>query len=194
VIAEYVAMMRKTIPSMTVSYDENRNQHSKELNKLKQYLLSLTLKLYTFSQSLEYNDFVLLHGVTAAWSLCQILPYLKVNDVNKVVQNFMCVLIAVFVIQKAHSMDKGMEEAARWRSVESRRMMAELALKLKGEALSGTFRDEHVYKLLAVALDCLEDGSIDDTTALLAVRKVINYPLTVTGRGNRINEDQDNHS
>jgi len=194
-IAEYVAMFRKTVPSMTANYAVNRNHRCKELTKLKRYLLSLAFDLYAYSESLENSDFVLLHGVTAAWSLCQILVYLKeADDVNHAVMNFLCVLIAVFVVQREQSMARGREEAARRRPMWTKQTMARLALKLQNEAMDEVFRDEHVYKLLAVALDCFDDGFIDETTAVVAVRKAISFPLNVIGRGSRIKEDQNMHS
>ena len=54
-ISEYVAMFRNNIPMMTVPFDENRNIHSKELLSIKRFLMSLTIKLYALSTSLEYN-------------------------------------------------------------------------------------------------------------------------------------------
>ena len=201
VISDYVAMFRYTIPLMTVSYEENRNRYTKELQKLQEYILSLTVKLYTYSTSLQYNDFVILHGVTAGWSLCQILPYLKkVDDINQSVRHFMCVLVAVFVIQRAQSMSHGMQQALSLkcpRGVDEasywRRLIAQWVYKLKGEAMEEVFHDEHVYKLVSVALDCLEDGVIDEKLAYLAIRKVAKYPLIVRGRTD-YEQDQAIHS
>ena len=112
----------------------------------------------------------------------------------------MCVLIAVFVIQRAQGLVDGIsvETDVPSTSMQNgdvywKRMMAGFVCKLKEDALEGMFHDEHVYKLVAVVLDCLQDGLIDNKMAYLAIRKVTQHSLIVTGRSSGINADQDNH-
>ena len=197
-ISQYVAMFRNTIPLLTVNFEENRNCYLNEIWRLKQYLLSLTVKLFAYSESLEYCDFVNLHLVTSAWSLCEILPYLKsIDDINRSVLEYLCVAVAVFVGQMEQDMSKGMGQEAKEYSDESadwRYLMAEIAYNLKEDALNEIFHDEHVYKLVAVVLECLENGMIDEKLAYLAIRKAAEQPLIIRGISRKIKEERQMNS
>ena len=44
------------------------------------------------------NDFFLLHGITSAWALSNILPALKSEEARiRTCQNFICILLGVYI-------------------------------------------------------------------------------------------------
>ncbi len=49
-------------------------------------------------RSERVNDFFLLHGVTGAWSLCQILPHLKPKDGLIASRMFLVALLTTYII------------------------------------------------------------------------------------------------
>ncbi|KAK2185664.1 hypothetical protein NP493_227g03073 [Ridgeia piscesae] len=66
--------------------------------KIGRWLVDRAVILYAASD--RRNDFFLLHGVTATWSLAQLLPLLTIHGaVDTVVRVMLCALFAVYVAQ-----------------------------------------------------------------------------------------------
>eukprot|EP01084_Bolivina_argentea_P237001 398414_1 len=192
IINKYISMFIGTIPLITINCDENRNMYMNQLSKLKKYLLCLMVMLYTYGNGLDYNDFVLLHGVTAAYSVTQILPYLKsIHDINRTVLQFISVAVATFVIQFEANIEIGLEESklkydenkGNWKY-----LMAGIVYNLKNDANNGIFYDEHVYKLVFVVLECLEYDIVDEEMAYYAIRKAAEKPLIIRTIGHQIKD------
>ena len=65
-----------------------------------------------------------------------------------------------------------------------------MVYNLERDAVAGVFYDEHVYKLVAVVLECLERGVVDERLAFLAIRKAAEIPLTIKTLGRFIKEER----
>ncbi len=55
--------------------------------------------------STDTNEFFLLHGVTSAWSLCQVVEHLEAADAVEALFYFVNALLAVFVVVGSPDLD-----------------------------------------------------------------------------------------
>jgi hypothetical protein len=63
---------------------------------LKNWILDNTIVLYQMAEN--RNDFFLLHGITASWSLANIIPLLKSTEEKLDIQQiFLCHLLSVYI-------------------------------------------------------------------------------------------------
>ena len=69
-------------------------------------------------------------------------------------------------------------------------LIAEIVFNLKEDAVNEIFYDEHIYKLVAVVLECLEMRMIDEELAYRAIWKAAEQPLVIRGISREIKEQR----
>lgn len=117
------------------------------------------------------NEFFLLHGVTCAWALYQIIPLLGKDDGIRAVREFLTVLLAVYVSEGASALSTPCLEGS------SANLDWEDLLKKTVDV----DRDEHCYKLVQVCHDMVKDAEEhgeDPKLYLHAARTAIDYDLS----------------
>ncbi|XP_060080148.1 uncharacterized protein LOC132559502 [Ylistrum balloti] len=107
------------------------------------WLLNQSIAVYALSDM--KNNFFLLHGVTAAWSLRQIIPVLKPADAVDALRTFTCALLAVYVSQECPALTNKPK-------VPQSDVTASDWTDVINEVLSRD-TDEHIYKLVQVCHD-----------------------------------------
>lgn len=134
------------------------------------WILKQAIAVYVMSE--RVNDFFLVHGITGAWSLKQIIPLLKRPDALDALRTFTCMLLSVYMTQdtprllKPPSRSESTNDTA-WKN-------------LIDEALSRP-RDEHVFKMIQVTHEVWQenkDNGIKDlcvTAAELCLRNEFSY-------------------
>jgi len=141
-------------------------------------LIDAALAVYTRAGN---NDYFLLHGVTAAWALRQLLPHLPPPRRRAAAHTLLCALLGAFVVQGSPPLSPPPPVCG---------VGARAALDAEARALLGAaeLHNEHVYKLAqVVTLRCDEaagaGGAADELLALgvAAVRLSVAVPLS--GRG-----------
>ena len=160
-ISNYTARLIQNIPKMRSESD---------LYAVRKWLLKNMIMVYTFGDGIDTNDFFILHGVTSCWSLCEIFKYLEAENVNKAMIEFVNAVVAAYVVQGAPDVkimdDRSMSEDY------MRKQIAKIVYGLLYEIESNdTYKDEHVYKLIQVILECLEEDIIDLSCAYYAINK-----------------------
>ena len=166
-ISNYTQQIMDRVPKM---------EKVSDLDIVKKWLMSTMIILFVFGGGIERNDFFLIHGVTAAWSLMEIIGYLKLEDANQAVVHFINAAIATYVIQQAPDIKI---QTAKYNSDDLRFKIGKMAIDVMDEAKNEKFKDEHIYKLIQVVLECLSEEIIDESCAYYAIRKVLN-PLDFT--------------
>ncbi|OWF52361.1 uncharacterized protein LOC110447848 [Mizuhopecten yessoensis] len=115
------------------------------LINLSDWLTDQAIAVYAMSE--RQNDFFLLHGVTSAWSLRQIIPYLCPKDAMDAMRTFACDLMAVYLtvdapaLTKAITTDAGSVTDETWREIVDTLLTQELDP-----------HEEHLLKLVHVCL------------------------------------------
>lgn len=109
--------------------------------------LDFGLWLYTM---ITHNDFVIAHAITSAWSLQQLEHLLDERERVRAWKVWLQVAVTAFILQDVHDLsdddvcDRAMQELTTLPSWEE---IVGSALALEG------YPDEHVYKIVQVALD-----------------------------------------
>lgn len=171
-MAEYVHLFYDSIPLLTVPFT-TKAEMDEELLQLKKYLMRACIELYVYGNGVNSeNDFFLVHGVTSAWSLLQVFQFLLPNvlDINRAVVQFIHGVIALYVLQNQVDIIVDAEDHEHEFYVKN---IMQIVDKVKEDVRNGRYIDEHVYKLIAVVLECLEDEMIDEKCAYYALRKII---------------------
>ena len=122
-------------------------QQAKDLCK---WLLNCAILVYTAAES--RNDFFLLHGVTGAWSLLQVVQ--SMDDHDQIVHSvyaFLVTLLAVYIRQKSPALNVQINCKQEIGNAAWERIVDE-TLQMQGEKA-----DEHVYKLVHVVNDMRKD-------------------------------------
>ena len=134
------------------------------------WLVDMATTVYTIAE--RRNDFFLLHGVTAAWALKQLLPCLKSHeDITTTVTSFLTTLIAVYIVRDCHPLNvehlQGPDVTESWEDI----------VKC---TLSPPEKDEHYYKLVQVCQymsnECEENEQLYKKAA---IDVALNNPLLV---------------
>lgn len=147
-------------------------------------LLDASLQLYVRSPG---NDYFLLHGVTAAFNLCTLLPLLEPAVALRACRQMLMALVATYVAQRCPALCPS-EQSPYWPRGDLGAVAWE-ALRKEALAPDQEVRNEHAYKLCFL---CLEErkqllaqsaggGSGSGTSERLlhaAARKVLSAPLT----------------
>ncbi|CAH1803127.1 unnamed protein product, partial [Owenia fusiformis] len=99
--------------------------------------------ILVFAKSSRKNDFFLLHGVTAAWSLLQIIPLLSPENGVKAIKEFLIALLGVYIVQKCPALTQEIPQniSIKW---------DELIKKTIDKDVS---RDTHKFKLVQACYD-----------------------------------------
>ena len=105
------------------------------------YLVETAMTAY--QASVRRNDFFLLHGVTGAWSLKNILCHLSQEDVIDSARTFLCVLLATYMTQDSPKLEYTVPECD-----VTQQTWQEIIHKAFGYDY-----DEHVFKLVQVCHD-----------------------------------------
>ena len=112
-----------------------------DVPELRKWLIDSAVVVYALAET--PNDFFLLHGVTAAWGLGNILPILKDADqVLDVVRTFLCALCAVYLAQGSPPLQTELLSSTEGASY----AWADLVYT----AMELDHGDEHTYKLMQV--------------------------------------------
>lgn len=144
------------------------------------FALDFVLWLYDM---IEENDFVVLHGVTSAWSLAEVEHLLSPNDLQRAWKSWMHAVLAAYVSQRVQSLsnyDFCDRTKAELSHLDSWDTILRKSVELEG------FPDEHVYKLIQAAHDHAirdsDDGFLSyverDFVARSAASKVVSMPFT----------------
>ena len=139
-----------------------------DVRRLMDTVLHWALTVYACAE--KRNDFFLLHGVTGAWSLLQVLQtYTDPLPAFDAVQTYIATLFAAYMAQGSPALQLEHLQAA-----PANTTMNELCQ----EALGLTV-DEHVYKLVQVCYDLSQQHSEPDNVTLykVACRCAIDHPL-----------------
>ena len=146
-----------------------------QMTVLGHWLTDCALAVYAMSQA--RNDFFLIHGVTAAWSLCQILPVFADQteagqaEAMKAIRVFVCGLIAVYVAQGCPALTESQLDVKvrTWEQIIS-------------DALSRDC-DEHIYKLVQVCHErSVENKELKMAQLYLKAAQVaLDHPLIFGG-------------
>ncbi|CAH1802961.1 unnamed protein product [Owenia fusiformis] len=114
-------------------------QTTQEAVGLGRWLLDCAITVYVKSEN--KNDFFLLHGVTGAWSLLQILPALTYNDAIYSIRVFMCAFVATYLAQMRAPLTVDVNTTLKPTADDWDKLI---------EATVDEERDEHIYKLVQV--------------------------------------------
>lgn len=134
------------------------------------WIMKQAIAVYVMSE--RVNDFFLVHGITGAWSLKQIIPVLKRPDALDALRTFTCMLFGVYMAQDTPRLMKpptrpGPTNDTAWKN-------------LIDEALSRP-RDEHVFKMIQVTYEVWQENKDSDirdmctTAAELCLRNDFSY-------------------
>ena len=130
----------------------NKIKISEDVLKVAEYVNSIGrwlvhCALYVYASSEVKNDFFLLHGVTGAWSLTQILPVLQKEDFEEAVKIFVCCLLISYAAQgcpKLLTEKELTDEIDEANHTDYEQIIFRAVSKIY---------DEHVYKLVQVCND-----------------------------------------
>ena len=114
-----------------------------DVNDIRKKVVDIALSTYVMAD--KVNDFFLLQGVTSAWSVLQLLPVLSTDHSLEVLDVYIIVLMATYVIQDCPKLSGALKPPSR---VDSKQWD-----EIIKRTLSNTRRDEHTYKLVQVAND-----------------------------------------
>ncbi len=68
-----------------------------DVTALAKWTLDQAIKIYALCEN--KNEFVFIHGVTASWALCQIIPLLDKADALVSIRHMLCVLFVIYIVQ-----------------------------------------------------------------------------------------------
>lgn len=138
--------------------------------QLGEWLVNTALTIYASTS--RRNDFFLLHGVTGAWALLQVLPLvIDYRDVKSAVRSFLSTLFTVYVAQGTLELRLECFNNPAVKSLSS----------VVHEVLSGnTEMDEHVFKLIQVCTDMYNVSDDPDLRNIYtwAASNTLNHPLS----------------
>jgi 2-polyprenyl-6-methoxyphenol hydroxylase-like FAD-dependent oxidoreductase len=97
--------------------------------------------IYMYAAAENKNDFVLLHGVTASWSLKQVVPYLSPAEVKRAIRDMLAVLLSVYIVQECPKMTNSPDSVS-LHSIQDWNDIARQTAALD--------TDEHIYKVVAI--------------------------------------------
>ena len=94
----------KTETLNTKNTQGGHNSESGQMQQISAFVLSNVLAVWTYAVNDQYNDFFLLHGVTGAWSLLEIIDKTKLYSTNKhaclaCIRQFFYALGAVYAME-----------------------------------------------------------------------------------------------
>ena len=148
----------------------SENFSTEDVVGLGKWLLDSAIFIYVNSTS--KNDFILLHGVTATWSLCQILTAMSVpQQALRAVQTLICGILAAYVVTGAAplkaSSDPEMATYKNWDNIIKTTISREC--------------DEHIYKLVQVVYERSQEvsGNAQNDLYKAAANVALNYPLSI---------------
>ncbi|XP_033753327.1 uncharacterized protein LOC117336792 [Pecten maximus] len=113
------------------------------LTKLSDWLIDQAIVVYKLSE--RANDFFLLHGVTSAWSLRQIIPCLNPKDAMDAMRTFTCDLMAAYLTVDAPALTKISTTMAETVSDKTWKDIIDKLLALELDP-----HEEHLFKLVQV--------------------------------------------
>ena len=214
-ISNYVALFKNSIPLMSKNSTKNINM---QLFAIKKYLLSNMIQLYTYGNGIDSNnDFLLMHSISGAWSLIQILPLLLspknnennnnnnniqeqiqtetgIQNVNNAVLQFLCVSIALYVTQfEVDIILPTNNYNNNNNTLLLNEKMVAIVDKIRQDVKNHIFVDEHTYKAIVIILECLKENIIDDKCAYYAMKKV-SKPFTIASMGGVIAQNNKNNN
>lgn len=139
-----------------------------DIGALANWLVDVALHVYFAAD--RRNDFFLLHGVTGAWSLHRLLPYMSRTDVVSCMRTFICTLFAVYLTEDSPRLihdvatDPPVSQAT-WQAII--------------DDVLAQDHDEHIYKLVQVCYEMWKKEPASQSTSLyIAAAKVAqNEPL-----------------
>lgn len=136
--------------------------------KLGRKVVYLSVMVYALAET--RNNFFLLHGVTCAWGLFQIVPLLKKEDGIKALREFLTVLLAVYVAEGSSDISVPLtnEEFTDrdWSELVTQAVEVD--------------RDEHCYKLMQVCFEMAKDARAngeDPNVYVQAAKATLSYDL-----------------
>eukprot|EP01063_Lacrimia_lanifica_P004414 TRINITY_DN12472_c0_g3_i1.p2 TRINITY_DN12472_c0_g3~~TRINITY_DN12472_c0_g3_i1.p2 ORF type:complete len:617 (+),score=221.55 TRINITY_DN12472_c0_g3_i1:2-1852(+) len=106
---------------------------------LGEWLLDAAIELYALCE--HRNEFVLVHGVTSTWALCQVLPLLDARDGLVAVRAMLCVLLAAYAAQGCPELTRAVAEPT---------LLALEDWRAFCTATAARDEDEHLYKIVAI--------------------------------------------
>jgi len=143
-----------------------------QIIKLNNWIIDVAISVYASSE--PKNDFMLLHGVTGAWSLCKLISLMKdPQEASKALQLYLCLVFAVYVADNTPPLN-----APDFSGNASEVSQSTWDGIIK-EAIEED-RDEHVYKLIQVCYERWEETGRDASSAQLYVaasKDSVRYPL-----------------
>ena len=197
-IQNYLKMFINTVPLLNGKCnisDENKDSDDdvsmisldKQKYELKKYLLNAMIQVYTYSNGMNDNNFFILHYVTAAWSLGNIIDYLdNYNDINKSVLDYLSSFIAGYIVLNSPDINIGKQEILK--DIQKRQnnnngndinddywkaLINELISNTQNDIKNKKFTDEHVYKLIGVIIECVDESIIDMELGYYSIAKMV---------------------
>ncbi|XP_069132383.1 uncharacterized protein [Argopecten irradians] len=131
---------------------ENCKDEGETVVAVSDWLLNQAIAVYALSE--VKNNFFLVHGVTAAWSLRQIIHLLKPSDAVDALRTFTCVLLAVYVTQECPSLTNT--------PTISQNDVTDSAWQAVIDTVLSRDTDEHIYKLVQVCHDTWRERKSSD--------------------------------
>ena len=129
---------------MSVPESTRKENGEFDVRKLCSWLVDVAITAYV--QSSTRNDFIILHAVTGAWSLLQILPVLKnYQHAVDAARVYVCVFMAYYIAVGAPDLNVPLDANMRNPSKEDWDVVIEKAMSRES--------DEHVYKVVQVGYD-----------------------------------------
>eukprot|EP01006_Ploeotia_vitrea_P060506 TRINITY_DN76030_c0_g1_i1.p1 TRINITY_DN76030_c0_g1~~TRINITY_DN76030_c0_g1_i1.p1 ORF type:complete len:389 (+),score=13.34 TRINITY_DN76030_c0_g1_i1:21-1187(+) len=162
--------IREMVDRVDTPWQDDSVINTEEIADVGSWLLLNTITAYAVYP--VPNDFFLIHGVTSAWSLLQILHCLKPADRAEAIRSHLCCLIGAFTAE-------GAMELISEPKFPTEQPTEEYWDAVKKRALDDKYEDEHTWKLIQVVLATKE--SVADPAMQpylqLAVENCLNYPL-----------------
>ena len=127
------------VNKINIPYLNQNKATDSDIVKISKWILDKSIEVYALCKN--KNEFVLMHGVTASWALCQIVPFLQEIDALNTIKHMLCILLAIYIVQDCpafHSFtsDNPISTMDDWESIRKRTLAHE--------------GDEHIYKVVAV--------------------------------------------
>ena len=135
--------------------------------ELGKQIVDIATTAYTVTE--PANDFFMLHGVTSAWSILQILPLLNAEHGLEVIEVFLIALLATYMCEDCPKLPHALNPPV---AVDSKQWDNIIAKTLAES------RDEHIYKLVQVAHDMWKMQPGMGHVYTQAAETALNNPLT----------------
>ncbi|OWF52362.1 uncharacterized protein LOC110447847 [Mizuhopecten yessoensis] len=134
------------------------------------WLVDQAIAVYALSE--QPNNFFLVHGVTSAWSLRQIITVLKPPDAIDTLRTFTCVLLAAYLSQECPALTnkpkitRSAVTTSDWQDIVNKTLSRDC--------------DEHIFKLVQVCRDMWhqENGSDKADLYLHAAQQCVDNDLS----------------